>query len=226
MDKPKFETDNGKFVELARFKTEAGLTAVIRYAINRNQDSYYCGYVQVPKGSVLDGLQWHEDPNDILESIWDNTQGGDTWIDWSGELSSILDHNTENLGWAFGFDTNHPSFSTSKLACQLSELQEEMIHATYDYIKQQCELLAKKLHKIISEAPPVEPERVSVQEFAKDPVGKWYSFNGTYYYEATVVEPVAKYKRFEDVLRTGHLIYFTNPSAWLAWKAEQEGKSV
>jgi hypothetical protein len=70
---------------------------------------------------------------------------------------------------------------------------------------------------------PVEHERVSVEEFIKDPLNKWVCMDGHGYYE--FVEGMNTYRGIVLVVRSGNPIYATNPTAWLAWKAEQEGKN-
>jgi hypothetical protein len=77
---------------------------------------------------------------------------------------------------------------------------------------------------------PIEPERVSVQDFLNKPEGKWVTYNGTtyshFYQSHGNVE--TRLEHMEDLVhiaKTEHPIYATNPTAWLAWKAEQGGIS-
>jgi hypothetical protein len=76
---------------------------------------------------------------------------------------------------------------------------------------------------------PVEPETVSVQDFAKYPVGKWYKLSGQNLFRQ-FVDNTCNYeelnlKTFEVILESTCIFYATDPTAWLAWKAEQEGES-
>lgn len=72
---------------------------------------------------------------------------------------------------------------------------------------------------------PVEPERVSVQEFLNNPLGKWvhpYQDNDIDgWMEFTNTTPDAWV--LLSYATSGHPIYATDPTAWLAWLAEQEG---
>lgn len=84
-------------------------------------------------------------------------------------------------------------------------------------------------HKAPTVEVPVEPERVSVQEFAKDPVGKWVNTSdgcpiyGWYEIqkegECLINLPFILFA----ILKKDHPIYATKPTAWLASQAEQEG---
>jgi hypothetical protein len=73
---------------------------------------------------------------------------------------------------------------------------------------------------------PVEPERVSVQEFAKNPVGKWVNltYDCALDFWNEVKSDKYTYHLAITAIGAGHPIYATNPTAWLAWLAEQEGK--
>lgn len=77
---------------------------------------------------------------------------------------------------------------------------------------------------------PVEPVRVSVQEFLNNPEGKWITYNGTTY--SKFYQPCgnvgARLDRLEDLVYIGkkdYPIYASDPTAWLASQAEQKGKS-
>lgn len=73
---------------------------------------------------------------------------------------------------------------------------------------------------------PVEPERVSVQEFARNPVGKWFTVKGKVHYEYTKKHSNDdQTKHIVEIISAGHPIYASDPTAWLASQAEQEGKS-
>jgi len=73
---------------------------------------------------------------------------------------------------------------------------------------------------------PVEPGRVSVQEFAKAPLGKWFKL-GRMQYRAFVEEDdyAKECISVREIIEQNDLIYATDPTAWLAHKAEQEGKN-
>jgi len=78
------------------------------------------------------------------------------------------------------------------------------------------------------EAPPVEPERVSYSWFAIEPEGTWYclDYESGYQLFTHLTTYEATSNLIREVIANGYPIYATEPSAWLAWKAEQEGKSV
>lgn len=78
------------------------------------------------------------------------------------------------------------------------------------------------------EAPPVEPKRVSVQDFAKNPIGKYYSINGNTYIpfiDNTRDWDELRVKTCEIIIESNCIFYESDPTEWLAHKAEQEGKS-
>lgn len=76
---------------------------------------------------------------------------------------------------------------------------------------------------------PVEPERVSVQEFAKDPAGKWVNttdgcpIKGWYQIQKEGEDVMGLPFKLWDIAKKDHPIYATDPTAWLAWLAKQEG---
>ncbi|CAB4139367.1 hypothetical protein UFOVP338_34 [uncultured Caudovirales phage] len=76
---------------------------------------------------------------------------------------------------------------------------------------------------------PVEPERVSVQEFAKDPAGKWVNttdgcpIKGWYQIQKEGEAVMGLPFKLWDIAKKDHPIYATDPTAWLAWLAKQEG---
>ena len=73
---------------------------------------------------------------------------------------------------------------------------------------------------------PVEPVMVSVQEFARNPVDKWFTVKGKTYYEYTKKHSNDdQTKHIVEIISAGHPIYASDPTAWLAIQAEQEGKS-
>ena len=78
------------------------------------------------------------------------------------------------------------------------------------------------------EAPPVEPERVSYSWFAIEPEGTWYclDYESGYQLFTHLTTYEATSNLIREVIANGYPIYATEPSAWLAWKAEQEGKRV
>ena len=70
---------------------------------------------------------------------------------------------------------------------------------------------------------PVEPVMVSVQEFARNPVGKWFTVKGKTYYEYTKKHSNDdQTKHIVEIVSAGHPIYASDPTAWLASQAEQE----
>lgn len=75
---------------------------------------------------------------------------------------------------------------------------------------------------------PVEPERVSYSWFAIEPEGTWYclDYESGYQLFTHLTTYEATSNLIREVIANGYPIYATEPSAWLAWKAEQEGKSV
>jgi hypothetical protein len=78
---------------------------------------------------------------------------------------------------------------------------------------------------------PVEPERVSAEEFARSPVGKWVTHSGLAYCQFNerdaegMTVQFNDYQTFKLVVQYGQPIYATDPTAWLASKAKQEGKN-
>jgi hypothetical protein len=71
---------------------------------------------------------------------------------------------------------------------------------------------------------PVEPERVSHPDFVFAPHGKWY-YHGDGYKEFNFVGTYNNYhcRIVVGVIKNDKPIYATDPTAWLAWKAKQEG---
>jgi hypothetical protein len=74
---------------------------------------------------------------------------------------------------------------------------------------------------------PAEPERVDAREFCKQfenkAINYWMpNYNSVGYIEANGNVP---YHQVVTAIREGAIFYATDPTAWLAWKAEQEGNT-
>jgi hypothetical protein len=92
----------------------------------------------------------------------------------------------------------------------------------------------KPTHWAIVELPkaptvevPVDPERVSLQEFAENPIGKWFSWAKLGYQEFTNEKTLElTYKVALEIIAEGNPVFYaTDPTAWLSHKAKQEGKN-
>lgn len=82
------------------------------------------------------------------------------------------------------------------------------------------------------EVPPVEPARVSLQEFVKDPACKWVNtsdgcpIKGWYQIQKEGESVMGLPFKLWDIAKKDHPIYATDPTAWLASQAEQETKEA
>ena len=138
--------------------TKAGLRAVALFVRNNHR----CGYVEVPKGHPLDGIEYSQH-TDALKEAWDKVKEGDIgkrgiiplFCHKEGECTPDVIFNVHggitfsergdgypadnSDGWWFGFDCAHAG---DKMRCSFYEGDVER---TLEYVESECESLAEQI---------------------------------------------------------------------------------
>jgi hypothetical protein len=120
--------------------TEAGYRAACLWVKN----SHRCGYVEVPKGHPLHGVDVYEEvPALDGETLSDviRVHGGITYAD--GDQKYPIPEGGE---WWFGFDCNH---AWDKSAYSVLDMPGA-VERTEEYVVNECEKLARQLKEVES----------------------------------------------------------------------------
>lgn len=117
------------------------------YMLRVDKSGHWCGYVQVPKDSILFGkdANYCEENSeitlsDVAKSINDiRVHGG---LTYSGDRK-------KDGNWCFGFDCGHFGDLTHYMFEY--DLDETAVYRDKNYVINECKELAKQLKKIINE---------------------------------------------------------------------------